>query len=166
VATPADDTQQSAVRAMVVARGADGCVLGRPDLNIFVRVPEPGGVFVEVLQAGGTLAEATTRASEAAGEGVDGVDFLAGLSAAGLLAPGESTPGPDRGVRRIRWIEGVSPRAAAHLFGRAAWILYAVAAGFAAGLLLLRGDLRPAPEQLWWTPDPAFSLLSPSTVGT
>jgi hypothetical protein len=153
------DTLVSAVRDLVVARDSGECVVGRPALGIFVTVPEPGAVFIETLQAGGSLGEATARASEAAGAEVDGQDFLDGLAAAGLLdAPGEQ-PGPAGGSRRIRWIEGVSPRTAGRLFGRTAWTVYGLAAAFAGGLLLVRPDLRPSFEHNWWLPDPVLSVL-------
>jgi hypothetical protein len=153
------DTLVSAVSHLVVARDSGECVVGRPALGIFVTVPEPGAVFIETLQAGGTLGEATARAGEAAGAEVDGQDFLDGLAAAGLLdAPGEQ-PGPAGGSRRIRWIEGVSPRTASRLFGPVAWTVYGLAAAFAGGLLLVRPDLRPSFEHNWWLPDPVLSVL-------
>jgi len=71
---------------LVVARDGEECVLGRPDLGIYVAVPEPGAVLVETLQSGGTLAEATAAASRAAGAEVDGQDFLEGLAAAASRA--------------------------------------------------------------------------------
>jgi hypothetical protein len=155
----------SAVGRLVVARNGDECVLGRPDLGIYVAVPEPGAVLVETLQAGGTLAEATTAASEAAGAEVDGQDFLVGLAAAGLLDTADELAGTTDGSRRIRWIEGVSPRAAGRLFGRVAWTCYGLAAAFVAGLLLLRPDLRPSFEQSWWLPDPVLSVLVILPIG-
>lgn len=149
----------SAVQLLVVVRDSGECVLGRPDLGIFVAVPEPGAVLIETLQAGGTLGEATARAGEAAGVEVDGPDFLDGLAAAGLLDTAGEQPGPAGGSRRIRWIEGVSPRTAGRLFGPTAWTVYGIAAAFAGGLLLVRPDLRPSFEHNWWLPDPVLSVL-------
>src|SRR5215218_3544111 len=106
-----------AVSRLVVARDHGECVLGRPDLGIYAEVPEPGAVLVEALQAGATFAEATERASAAAGEVVDGPDFLDSLAGAGLLAEpagpaepaGSAGPagvaGGPAGARTIRWIE-------------------------------------------------------------
>jgi len=150
----------TAMTRLVVARDGEECVLGRPDLGIYVAVPEPGAVLVETLQAGGTLAEATAAASRAAGAEVDGQDFLEGLAAAGLLdAAAEPAAGSGPAGRRIRWIEGVSPRTARRLFGRTAWTVYSLAAIFAAGVLVLRPDLRPSFEHSWWLPDPVLSVL-------
>jgi len=163
LASTAAEGVASAVGRLVVARDGDECVLGRPDLGVYVAVPEPGAVFIEALQGGGTLAEATARASEAAGAEVDGQDFLDGLTAAGLLDTADGLAGASAGAqggrRPIRWIEGVSPQAASRLFGRAAWTLYGLAAAFAAGVLLLRPDLRPSFEHNWWLPDPVLSVL-------
>ena len=144
----------------------DGYLLGRPDLAVYLVVPEPGAVFVEALRDGEPLPVATARASQAAGEPVDGADFLAGLAAAGLFdlptdnaGTGAAGRPGGRRTREIRWIEGVSPAAARRLFGPAAWTGYAVAAGFAVLVLVLRPDLRPSYEHTWWLPDPVLSVL-------
>src|ERR1051326_1516456 len=72
-------------RLITVTSDGEEFVLGRPDLGNYVAVPEPGAVFVTTLQDGGSLAEATARAGDVAGEPVDGDDFLVGLAGAGLL---------------------------------------------------------------------------------
>src|SRR5690349_20274957 len=104
-----------AVARGLVARDGDEYTLGRPDLGLYVAVPAAGAAFVTALSDGASLAAATARASEVAGAEVDGDDFLAGLTEAGLLdAPTAGDAGPDtaRPGRRIRWIEGVSERVA------------------------------------------------------
>jgi putative peptide zinc metalloprotease protein len=143
---------------VVVGHDGDDFVLGRPDLGIFVAVPEPGAVFVTALQAGAPLAAAPARAGDAAGETVDGQDFLEGLSAAGLLDPAGEETTDGRG-REIRWIEGVSPRVAAYFFGRVAWSVYAAATVFVVAVLAGVPALRPRFEQVWWLPDPVSSML-------
>jgi hypothetical protein len=167
------DVDLSAVVArLVVADDGDGYVLGRPDLGVYVVVPHPGAVLVQALQAGEPVAVATARASEVAGAPVDGAEFLAGLAAAGLLAP---PAGPDaaaagsgggRAGREIRWIAGVSPAAARRLFGPVAWAGYALAAGFAVAALVASPDLWPSYEHIWWLSDPVLSVLAlvPVTV--
>jgi hypothetical protein len=155
------------VAPLVVVTDGDEHVLGRPDLGHYVAVPEPGAVFVTALQGGASLAEATARASRAAGQKVDGADFLRGLAEAGLLS--EDTPegsgDPPPTGRRIRWIEGVSPRVAGRLFGRVAWIGYGLAALVAVGVLVARPDLRPGFEDVWFLGDPVLSLLAFLPVG-
>jgi hypothetical protein len=130
---------------------------------VFVAVPEAGAVFVATLQQTGSVAMATARASEAAGEEVDGVDFLTGLAEAGLI---DGEGGPGGGLepaaepgRRIRWIEGVSPRTARWFFGRGAWTCYGLAALFSVVTLVRRPDLRPSYEDLWYLTDPVLALL-------
>jgi len=153
---------------LTVSFDGDDYVIGRPDLGIYIAVPEPGSVFVTSLQAGLSLAEATARAGDVAGEPVDGEDFLEGLTEAGLLDlpvdPGTAPPG-GRG-RPVRWIEGISPRAAARLFTPVAWTGYALAALFSAGVLGLRPELRPTWENLWFLPDPLLSVLAFVLVST
>lgn len=152
---------QQAVAALVVARDRDECVLGRPDLGLYVAVPEPGAVLVTALQQGASLVEATALASRAAGAEVDGEDFLTSLTDAGLLAEpaGGSTGSAAPAGRRIRWIAGVSPQAAGRLFGPVGWTCYGLAALSAIAVLVVRPDLRPGFEDIWFLGDPVLSVL-------
>ncbi|TDE39333.1 hypothetical protein E1295_32945 [Nonomuraea mesophila] len=142
---------------LTVSFDGEAWILGRPELGVFVAVPEPGAVFVTTLQETGSLAEATARAGEVAGEPVDGTDFVEGLTAAGLLDP-PAQAAPVRG--HIRWIEGVGPEAAARLFGRAAWTFYAAAALFVAGVLVSQPHLRPSWEDAVFLPGPGLSAFT------
>lgn len=163
-----DDLAAAASR-LVLGHDGDEYVLGRPDLGVYVVVPEPGAVFIRALQAGEPLPAAIARASRVAGEEVDGEDFLAGLAAAGLWddQPIEAEPGTGRGqrVREIRWIEGVSPALAQRLFGRVAWTGYGLAAGFVVLVFAARPDLWPRYEHSWWLPDPVLSVLLIIPIG-
>lgn len=167
--TEAADAGMAAVLAqVVVSHDGDGFVVGRPDLGVYLVVPEPGAVFVQALQAGESVAVATARASEVAGADVDGEDFLAGLAAAGLWTepqPAGAADGARRRTREIRWIEGVSPRVARRLFGPVAWAGYELATVFVAGVLVVRPDLRPSYEHTWWLSDPVLSVLALAPVG-
>lgn len=161
-----------ALSRVVVSPDGDDYVIGRPDLAVFVVVPEPGAVFIEALKAGESLAEAGARASAVAGTEVDGEDFVAGLTEAGVLAmPGSTdhdeesvTPARGSGVRRVRWIEGVKPAAARRLFGPTAWSLYGLATAFVVVLLVVRPDMRPTYEAVWWLPDPVLSVLTVTMI--
>jgi hypothetical protein len=147
---------------VVVAADGNEHVLGRPDLGLYVAVPEAGAVFVIALRNGASLSEATAQASRTAGEEVDGPDFLRSLAEAGLLlqsAP-EGLDDPPTTGRRIRWIEGVSPRTARWLFGPVAWTGYIVAALFILAVFVARPDLRPGFEDAWFLQDPVLSLLA------
>lgn len=155
-------TDLPALALLVVAHDGDEYLLGRPDLGIYVAVPEPGAVLITAVHNGATLVEATARASEAAGQDVDGIEFLSDLGEAGLLA--DPAPTAVSG-RRIRWIEGVSPRAARRLFGRVAWVGYALAALAVAALLIARPDLRPSFEDVWFLGDPVVSMLIIVPIG-
>jgi putative peptide zinc metalloprotease protein len=155
--------------ALSVSHDGDRYVLGRQDLGRYVAVPRPGAEFVATLVRGGSISEAAEAASRAAGEPVDGDAFLTALTAAGLFDeiddPGATGGRPAAGrVRRVRWIEGVSRPAARRLFGRTAWFGYSVAAVVAAGILLLRADLRPTWEHAWFLTDPVLSVLAYAPV--
>lgn len=161
---PAGPDLTAAFRRLVISTDGDERVLGRPDLGIFVEIPEAGAAFIRALQNGATLERATADASAVAGEPVDGEDFVAELGAAGLLDEAV-VPGPAAGAvapgqrRQIRWIEGVSPAVARRLFGPVAWTVYVTAALVAAGILVLRPDLRPTNDDYWTLSDPVRSLL-------
>ncbi|MGA5763594.1 hypothetical protein [Nonomuraea bangladeshensis] len=156
MATSTDEELRARAARLTVAHDGEAWILGRPELGVFVAVPEPGAVFVTTLQDTGSLDEATARAGDVAGEPVDGADFLDGLTAAGLLDPPGEQPDP-RG--RVKWIEGVSPRAARRLFGPVAWSCYGAAAVLSAGLLLLRPELRPSWQDAWFLPSPGLSAF-------
>jgi hypothetical protein len=151
----------AAMARLVLAPDGAEYVLGRPDLGLYVAVPEPAAVLIRALQGGATLAEATERASESAGSEVDSADFLAGLAEIGLLAePGPADGTAAVGGRQIRWIAGVKPTTAARFFGRTAWFCYGAAAVFVLAALVARPDLRPSFEDIWFLGDPALSMLS------
>jgi hypothetical protein len=161
-------TGAAALSLLVTAQDGEEYVLGRPDLGVYVAVPEPGVVLIRALQDGASLAEATGRASLAAGAAVDGADFLAGLADLGLLAEPARAPAGDPGPaagRLVRWTDGVSQRAAGRLFGRVAWTGYALAALFAGVVLVARPDLRPSFEDAWFLGDPVLCVLALAPVG-
>ncbi|MFG3441340.1 hypothetical protein ACGF0J_29195 [Nonomuraea sp. NPDC047897] len=159
MAASVDEDLRERAALVTVAFDGEAWILGRPELGVFVAVPEPGAVFVTTLQRTGSLAEATERAGQVAGEDVDGADLLEGLTAAGLLDPPAETAGDLAGRGRIRWIEGVSPRVAARLFGRVGWFCYAAAAVAVVTLLVLRPPLRPSWEDAWFLPSPGSSVF-------
>ncbi|MBB6344188.1 hypothetical protein FHU36_000697 [Nonomuraea muscovyensis] len=159
MAASVEENLRERAARLTVAFDGEAWILGRPELGVFVAVPEPGAAFVTTLQQTGSVAEAAERAGEVAGEEVDGADFLEGLTAAGLLdPPGEMAAGTV-GHGQIRWIEGVSPRMAGRLFGPVAWFCYAAAAVFVVTLMLLNPRLRPSWEDAWFLPSPGLSAF-------
>jgi putative peptide zinc metalloprotease protein len=150
----------SALSRIVVAWDGEEYLLGRPDRGLYVVVPQPGAVLIEALQSGESMATAVARAGETAGQPVDGEDFLARLSAVGILEiAGPITPASARKQREIRWIHGVSPTTAGRLFGPIALLGYGVAAVFVTVVFITVPDLFPNGEHWWWLPDPALSIL-------
>ncbi len=156
-----DADMRSALARLSVTPDGDEHILGRPDRGLYVAVPEPGAVLVNALRAGASLAEATKQASAAAGEEVDGADFLTGLAETGLLSDVSALGATKAPVgRRIRWLDAVQPRIVRPLFGRTAWVVYVAAAVGAVALLLVRTDLQPSFEDFWFLSDPMWSLLA------
>ena len=159
-------TSVQAMHLLVVGHDGSDFVLGRPDLGVFVAVPEPGAVFVNAVKSGASLEEATERATEVAGEVVDGLDFVKSLANAGLLdAPAATGPGAGR-RRAIPWVDGVRAEVARPFFSRTAHSIYATATAFVVAVIVLVPALRPRFQDVWWVPDPVTSvlLLLPITV--
>lgn len=158
-AVAVDPDLRSALRLLTVAPDGEDYIVARPELGVYVAIPRPGVVLIQALQDGASLAVAADRAGDAAGEEVDATDFIAGLRAAGLL----SSSG-DAGLRvtgkRVGWVERIPRAAVKPLFGRIAWASYVAAAVAAVLLLMLRPDLRPIFDDIWFLTDPIWSLLA------
>ncbi|WP_132126393.1 hypothetical protein [Actinocrispum wychmicini] len=83
-------------QALTVVPDAEGYILGRRGADDFVAVPEIGGQVILWLQAGVAVDDCAARASEAVGQDVDVADFLADLTAAGILTEDAEPPPPER----------------------------------------------------------------------
>lgn len=122
----------------------------------FLAIPPVGATALEVLQRGGTIAEATVQASTFAGTDVNVLEFVGVLRDRGLV----------RGTGDDAAAEEWSPTTAKPvavlariLFSPAAWVVYAVAMVFGLCTLLADAALRPTWESIIFLPDPALSLL-------
>lgn len=159
-----DDAMTPGLRAAVdrlsVVQQGEEYILGRADLGVYVAVPQPGAVLIEALRLGASLETATGQASAAAGEEVDATDFLTGLHQAGLLDD------PDHGSSRVAtgarmsWVERIPQAVLRPLFGRVAWSVYILATLSVIAILVLRPDLRPLFDEIWFLGDPIISMLA------
>lgn len=149
---------RSVLDRLTVDRDGAEYILARPDLEVYVAVPHPGVVLIEALRDGASLAAATARASDAAGEEVDGADFLTGLRDAGLLVSPGGTGATGTGAG-IGWVERIPQAAVKPLFGRVAWGFYLAAAVAATVVLMVRPDLRPIFDDVWFLTNPVWSAL-------
>lgn len=159
-----DSDLRSALCRLTIARDGDEYILARSDLGVYVAVPRPGAVLIEALRDGASLAVATRQASDAAGEEVDSADFLTGLGAAGLL-PDPRDDLDDAGPTTVpgthmAWVEHIPRWAVKPLFGRVAWAFYVAAAVAVVTLFLVRPDLRPIFDDVWFLTDPIWSLIA------
>lgn len=160
----ADDAAlRSALRHLTVASEGDEndeYVVGRPDLGLYVAIPRPGVVLIESLRDGASLAESSKLASDAAGADVDGADFLTDLAETGLLDSPDDTGTTAAGGRRIGWVERIPRAVVEPLFGRVAWTVYGAIAALVIALLVVRPDLRPIFDDIWFLTDPIWSLIA------
>lgn len=155
-----------AVLRLTMAQDGDEFIIGRADLGIYVAVPKPGAVLIEALRDGASLARASELASDAAGEEVDTTDFLAGLREAGLLdAEGEPQPGPAPVGARMSWVERIPQAYVRPLFGRVAWAFYAATTIAVIVTLVVRPDVRPIFDDVWFLTDPIWSVLAIMGIG-
>lgn len=158
-----DAALRSALRQLTVASDPDEndeYVVGRPDLGLYAAIPRPGVVLIEYLRDGASLTEATQQATAAAGADVDGAEFLTDLAETGLLDSPVETGATVAGGRRIGWVERIPRAAVEPLFGRVAWTVYGAITALLIVLLLLRPDLRPIFDDIWFLTDPIWSLIA------
>ena len=164
MASPVEDVAghsdlRSALRRLTVVADGDEYIVARPDLGIYVAIPRPGVILIEALRDGASLTSATKMASDAAGEEVDATDFLSGMGEAGLLASPDGT-GASSASTGIGWVERVPQAVVKPLFGRVGWACYIAAALTVIILLVVRPDLRPIFDDIWFLTDPIWSLIA------
>ncbi|RZU49459.1 hypothetical protein EV385_1209 [Krasilnikovia cinnamomea] len=123
------------IATLTLVPDGDGFVVGSPHTAEYVEVPELGAEIIRWLQQGVDMAECERRAADLAGEPVDVADFLSVLADEGLFA---------REQDQNRLAGPVARRVGRLLFGRAAWILYAVLALAGPVLLISVPELRPS----------------------
>lgn len=152
-----DAQLRSALKLLSVAEDGDEYIIGRSDVGIYVAVPRPGVVLVEALRDGMSMAEAGRLASDAAGEEVDVADFLTGLHEVGLLS---DVPNPDVVGARLNWVERIPQRLVKPFFGRVAWVFYALVTLGVIALLIIRPDIMPIFDDVWFLTDPIWSVLA------
>jgi len=147
--TGVDGSPQATVRLRplsLVPEGEDEVLVGDPETGQFVAIPKVGGVVVEALRRGATIAEAAAEAEEFAGQPVDVPSFVEVLRELGFLDEGQQgTPVRSAPVQGGRWLDGVRQEVARPFFGRAAWCCYAACAVFALAVFAFRPGLFPDP---------------------
>ncbi|BFU43180.1 hypothetical protein [Krasilnikovia sp. MM14-A1004] len=122
------------IATLTLVADGDGFVVGSPHTAEYVEVPELGAEIIRWLQQGADMADCERRAAELAGEPVDVADFLGVLAEEGLFAEERTDQLAGPVARRIGGL----------LFGRAAWIGYAVLALAGPVLLIAMPELRPS----------------------
>lgn len=151
---------RSALGQFTVGRDGADYIVGRADVGVYVAIPRPGVVLIDALCNGASLAEASAQASAEAGEEVDVDDFLTGLGDLGLLDTPHSIGSKAPAGARIGWVERIPRRIVRPLFGRIAWLGYVAATLTTVLLLVLRPDLRPLFDDVWFLTDPIWSMLA------
>jgi putative peptide zinc metalloprotease protein len=149
------------LRPLSVVTEGDDVLIGDPERGTFVAVPAVGGVVVQALLEGATVAEAGERASAFAGEPVDMADFITALNDLGFVADDEETaaPVPTAPVQQRGWTGGPPAALVRPLFSTAAWWVYGLAALAVAVCFVAQPGLWPRPADLLITGDIGTSLL-------
>ncbi|MGC4947075.1 hypothetical protein ACLQ2N_12870 [Streptomyces sp. DT224] len=130
----------------LVPEGEDEVLVGDPGTGQFVAIPKVGGVVIEALLRGATIAEAAAEAEEFAGQPVDVPSFVETLRELGFLDEGQQgTPVRSAPVQGGRWLDGVRQEVARPFFGRVAWSCYAACAVLALAVFASRPGLFPDP---------------------
>jgi putative peptide zinc metalloprotease protein len=137
----------------------DEFIVGAPDQDVFVSIPEIGVVALEVLRVGGTIGEAEQIASDRAGEPVKVLEFAEALIEAGLVSAIEGVPLEGPAPSRS-WVWALRPEIAQPLFSRPAWVMYAALFAGCVAVLVARPALFPTFEDTFFYPDPAVCLVT------
>ncbi|HEY1572088.1 MAG TPA: hypothetical protein VGG05_12150 [Pseudonocardiaceae bacterium] len=137
------------LRPLSMVDEGDGEVLvGDPESGEFIAIPKVGGVVIEALLRGATMAEAAQEAERFAGEPVDVPSFVETLRELGYVDDGErSEPSRSAPIQGRRWLSGVRQETVRPFFGRVAWTCYAVCAVFTIAVFVLRPSLFPNPTK-------------------
>lgn len=133
----------------MVDEGDDEVLVGDPETGDFITIPKVGGVVIEALQRGSTIAEAAEAAAAFAGEPVDVPSFVDTLRELGYVDEGQQRSEPSRSapIQGRYWLSGVRPEAVRPFFGRVAWTCYLVCALFTVAVFVLRPSLFPNPTK-------------------
>ncbi|MCK2214886.1 hypothetical protein MF672_013955 [Actinomadura sp. ATCC 31491] len=131
----------------VVPEGEDEVLVGDAATGAFVTIPAVGGVVIEALRRGATVAEAAAEAEEFAGQPVNVPSFVATLGELGFLADDDEAQEPVRTapIQARRWMTAVRPEAVRPFFGPVAWACYAACLLYAVAVFVLRPGLLPDP---------------------
>ncbi|MGB2571181.1 hypothetical protein ACPFP2_22440 [Micromonospora citrea] len=142
------------VAALTVVADGDVHIVGSPHSGEYLAVPELGARIIGWLQDGESVQRCAARAEELAGEPVDVADFLATLTAHGLLAEPEAPADAPAGWRLLGRV----------LFHPVGWACHAALTAVAVVLLVVRPQLRPHYTDLAPTGSALSSLLLGSLI--
>lgn len=147
------------VAHLTMVADGDEYLVGDLARGTFLAIPPVGATALEVLQHGGTIAEATVKASAFAGTDVNVLEFVGVLRDRGLVrGTGDEAAAQVEAEWSASQAKPITVLARI-LFSRAAWVVYAVAMVFGLCTLLVDAALRPTWESIIFLPDPALSLL-------
>lgn len=148
------------LKELSLTNDGDKVVVGDPQTGRFIAVPAVGALVVRALARGATVAEAQAKAEDFAGEPVDVAGFVTALRRVGFVADvvPEASEHRTAPVHLTGWWVGPRRNLVRPLFGRVAWISYAVAAGFAVVAMAAEPDVRPAPPDAFVTGNAGLSL--------
>jgi hypothetical protein len=136
------------LRPLTKVTEGDEVLVGEPETGTFVTIPVIGGVVIEALERGATIAEAEAEAEAITGQPVDVAAFVETLTELGFVDDGSHRDVVrTASIQGRRWLVGVSERVARPLFGPVAWACYAVLGLFCAGVLVTEPRLFPVPGQ-------------------
>jgi hypothetical protein len=142
-------TETLAFHPLALVDEGDDVVVGRTDTQSFVVLPRDGAELLRRLADGVPPAEAGRWYEEEYGEQVDLDDFIASMDELGFVAPSPTAdtvalaPAP---ATPLRW-----QRLGRRLLGRPALAGYLVVIAAGAAAMAIHPNLRPAPQQIFFT---------------
>ena len=123
----------------------DGVMVGRPDIDCYVVLPEDGAQLLRELAGGMPVADAAVWYESAFGEPIDIDDFVETVTGLGFVrGPGEAA-GPGSEAPRVR-----SQALGRAMFSPLAWGCYALAVAATVVVTVHHPELRPRPGNVFF----------------
>jgi len=153
-----------AVRPLTVVPEGEEFLVGDPESSVYVVLPAVGVRVLELLRWRRTLAEVSADAEREVGRDVDVMDFAQSLVELGFASRGDNDGTEDNEEDAARSRPMPSSRWLRYAFSRPVWIVYAVVALAAVGLLASRPALFPRASDLFFLDTPARSLAALTVI--
>jgi len=161
-----DPESQVVLHPLTLHREDGEVLVGRPDTDVFVALPELGAEIITMLGSGLPIGAIGDRLRAAHGADVDLDEFLGELLAVGFVkaVDGHDVAADGGRLAGTEW-NLFSPSAASIIFSRPAKALLLAIVAAASVILLTHPSLLPRPGDLYWTSSSSVVIVTTTAFG-